>query len=224
MLLCASGATLLPYRRRNGRTLTTTGAGVRARSAHLAMQMRHLRILLYAGAVLLALTALRGKTNFDWAMDYLPPLWALDDKTPEWQAATAFHGLLKNLALNNITGVGVMNTLVLSALYVPAALVLQKRAARLANEAARIEKLKAAEAARAVQAAKAAKASEPAEDVKAEGARKEAEPEKKKFDREEWMKSRGLAFPFKEQLTRIAALISPLLAGPVAELLSFVKG
>lgn len=62
--------------------------------------------------------------------------------------------------------------------------------------------------------------------VEKEDAKKDSKSgeKKKQPDPEEWMRAHGLSFPLKEHLTRIAALLSPLLAGPVSELLSFLKG
>lgn len=216
-LLCASGATLAPYAPSRAEPAAT--ADVDGRAERLSMQMRHLRLILYVGALMLALTALRGKTNFDWSLEYLPPLWSLAEHKPELQAATAFYAKFHGLALNNITAVGVLNTLLLTALYVPAALVLQKRAAELALDAERAEKAAAdAKAAAAAAAATRRRSRDADSDAR-------VEPEKKKgFDRDEWLKAHGLAFPLKEQLARVAALLSPLLAGPVSELLSLLKG
>jgi hypothetical protein len=217
MLLCASGATLLPFGRRHPSMARLARAEVDARTKYLAMQMRHLRLLLYTGAAVLALTALRGKTNFNWALDYLPPLWALKEKSPEWLAASAFYGKLNGLALNNITGVSVLNTLLLVALYVPAAYVLQGRANRLSAVAVRLED------ARAATRRAGAEVEEKAESQEAKKG-PEREGERKRTKRDEWLRAHDLSFPYKEHLTRVLALLSPLLAGPVSELLSLLKG
>jgi hypothetical protein len=220
-LLCASGATLLPYNLRSAdEKPSLTKEEVEDRAKYLAMQTRNLRLILYVGALLLALTALRGKTNFDWALEYLPPLWALPEKSAELQAATAFYAKLRSLALNNITATGVMNTLLLAAVYVPAALVLQSRAGELADEAMSLESTKATDEGQSEAQVQPGK-----EEEERKGDKREEKPRgEKPPDREEWLKAHGLAFPLKEQLTRIAALISPLLAGPIAELLSLLKG
>lgn len=200
-LLCASGATLVSYRRWNGDTADE--------AKYLAMQMRHLRMVLYSGALLLALTALRQKAEFDLALGYLPPLWPLADAKTELQTAAAFYGELRKIAMNNVTAVGVMNTLLLAALYVPAALVIRKRADDLSERVVR-EQAAGAEGAKAAEEAKAREGAEPGE-------------KKKQPGREEWLKSYGLAFPLQENLARVAAILAPLLAGPVSELFSFLK-
>jgi hypothetical protein len=39
----------------------------------------------------------------------------------------------------------------------------------------------------------------------------------------QWLNSRGLMFPFKEQIPKVIAVLSPLLAGPIGELLNIFK-
>ena len=47
---------------------------------------------------------------------------------------------------------------------------------------------------------------------------------KQALSRESWIANHGLAFQFKEQLVRMAAVLGPLLAGPVGDLLIRFKG
>jgi hypothetical protein len=211
-LFCASGATLLPYCPWDAGAGPRSKAEIERHAVYYADQMRHLRLILYVGAVVLAVTVLRARANLKWALDYLPPLAVFAEKSAELLTAKLMYERLESFVTNTVTSVGVMNTLILAALYVPAALILQMRAGDLAEEALVAEPQEPAP--------------EEPEERKAGAATQEpgVEPKKKAPDREEWLKSRGLSFPLKENLGRIAAILSPLLAGPVSDLLLFLKG
>jgi hypothetical protein len=90
--------------------------------------------------------------------------------------------VVKRLFSVNISVQAMINTLILVAVYLPAAFVLRRRAERLADEKF--------------------------------GEGKGTLPE-----REKWMQNRGLALSTSEYLPRVAALLAPLLAGPIGDLI-----
>lgn len=137
--------------------------------AALAGRMRLLRTLLFVGAAALVVSVVRLSVTLNWGGSFLPAA-----ETPEGKnASTLITGI--------VSALGVYYTLLLAAVYVPAALVLRGRAYSLAV------------------------AQEPA-------------PEK----RGEWLKARGLALTLPEYLPRILAILSPILVGPVADLIKGV--
>ena len=205
-MLCASGATLLPDRRK--------ASAAEDKARNLAAKMRYLRLLLYVGAFMLAAGALRGRLNQDWALSYLPPLAAFEGATEQKLAASLIYGRLKTIGSNTVTSVAFLNTLLLAAIYVPAALVLQRRADNLFETTS--------QASRAEMASGDAETKKGVEGKPAKSGDKSGD--KPTSGREEWMKEHGLSFPLKDHLGRVAAILSPLLAGPLGDLLSFVKG
>lgn len=220
-LLCASGAVLLSGSRAGGEN----GPPERTASeevSHLVRQMRDLRLLLYAGAVALVITTLRARMSFKWALDYLPPLTLLGKEGNLPLAAAVVYQRLESLVSNVVTSVAVLNSLLLAAVYVPATLILQKRAEDVTTEVLTDEKAHVADAL-AAEAAEAKSRLPPAWLVPHTAVERPEKPRREAPAREEWMKARGLSFPLKEHLGRIAAILSPLLAGPVAELLLLLK-
>lgn len=213
-LMCASGATLLPYRPRPGEP-ESAGDELESRARYYAAQMSHLRLLLYVGAVALAVVTLRARLNFTWALEYLPPLAVFAEKSAELLAARLLYERLDNIVANTATSLGILNTVVLAAIYVPAALILRERANDLAAE--RVKAAAASAAAAPPDAAWGALVGDL--DSGGGGARRPPPPP----GREEWLKARGLAFPLKEHLGRVAVILSPLLTGPISELLIFLK-
>jgi hypothetical protein len=98
----------------------------------VAVQYGHLTLILYAGTALLILATLRVNALLHWSLDFLqPPPWLPDAAGKE--ALFIYRGV-EGLVSNLVTSVGAFGTLLLAALYVPAGLVLNARAARLAPE------------------------------------------------------------------------------------------
>ena len=192
-LVVASGLTLLRSREliETGMTGKKLTAETIDKSAHYtAMQIKHQRAILYAGALLLVIITFRQNVTLRWALDYLQPPAHLE-KSPGFGLAKFLFQRLEILVSSIVMGTGVLNTLLLAGLYVPAALVLQRRAIRLSRLAVAPEK----------------------------GAR-DAPISK---EQTEWMERHGLDFPLRDQLPKVAAILSPLLAGPMGQLLSFLK-
>lgn len=217
-LLCASAATLVPFCPRHAGAAPVSELEAERQAEYLAARMRHLRLILYVGALALVVTLARTNLNFRWSLDYLPPLDLFPEKSAELAAAKLVYQRLENVVTNMLTGNAIMNMIVLASLYVPAALVLQARAKTLSERAARLELLAPAHG-------RQAEDDEEQEGVAPDskgGAQAKDAP--KAPSPEEWMRARGLAFPLKEHLKQIAAILSPLLAGPAAELLGFLKG
>ena len=211
-LLVASCLNLAPFRKENALSLPvkTERKAIEEKSMeleaqHIVVRLRYLHLLLYVGAVVLAIATLRQKLMFKWSLDYLPPVAAFGEKNPALLGIKLIYERLDALATSNVTAGGILNTMILAAIYLPAALVLQKRARDLSFRAVNSRR-----------------------NVTVVG--EESQPEANREDDEEtpaneddWMKARGLTFPLKEQLPRIAAILSPLLAGPISELLVFFK-
>jgi hypothetical protein len=146
------------------------------RALELARRMRLLRTLLYFGTVLLVVVSLRFSAELLWSVDLLRA-W----RTSTSPEVDAHIKTVENLfSALNATAAG-LNTLLLASVYLPAALVLRRRAHVLAKQ-----KL-------------GADATLPA--------------------RDEWLKKQGLLLSFSEQLPRFAAILAPLLAGPVGDLI-----
>ena len=163
-------------------------------SRYTTMQMKHLRIILYIGAVLLVIITFQQNVTLRWALAYLQPPPSAKDVS-----GFAFHSFLfqrlEILVTNIVSSVGIMNSVLLAALYVPVAWVLHRRALRLSWLA--------------IHGAK-----------RSREAGKETSPTK---EQTEWMERQGLTFPLKDQLPKIAAILSPLLAGPLGQLLNSFK-
>ena len=124
-------------------------------------QIRYLRMMLYFGSALLIIATLRLSTILHWTLDYLQP-------QPSMAGDKEVSFLINNLSgiiSGVVTSMGAFYTLLLAAIFVPAALILNNRA----------------------------------------------------------KESVEIVSPLSEQLLRLAAIIGPLLAGPIGELLSRFK-
>jgi hypothetical protein len=124
-------------------------------------QIRYLRMMLYFGSALLIIATLRLRTILHWTLDYLQP-------HPSMAGDKEVSFLINNLSgiiSGVVTSMGAFYTLLLAAIFVPAALILNNRA----------------------------------------------------------KESVEIVSPLSEQLLRLAAIIGPLLAGPIGELLSRFK-
>jgi hypothetical protein len=139
--------------------------------ALLSRRLWLLRRVLYAGAAALVVSVVRLSVTLNWGGNFLPA-----PETPEGKAVST-------LITGIVNALGIYYTLLLAAVYVPAALVLRGRVQAL---------------------------------VVASG----VPPEK----REEFLKARGLALSYAQYLPRLVAILSPLLAGPFAELLKTLLG
>lgn len=96
----------------------------------VAVQYEHLTLVLYAGTALLILATLRVNALLHWSLNFLqPPPWLADDAGKE--ALFIYKGV-EGLVTNLVTSVGAFGTLLLAAIYLPAALVLNARAAQTA--------------------------------------------------------------------------------------------
>jgi hypothetical protein len=136
----------------------------KSRLDQLVSRRRYLRLVLYAGTIVLVIGIMRIRVLLDWLLTYsLPPTLqaSVDD----------FHKVL-------ISSLGVFYTLLLVAVYVPARFIIINRAQSLPGAV-------------------------------------EAELQTEGF-------SSTSTLTFKEFLPRIAALLAPLLVGPVAELIKTV--
>jgi hypothetical protein len=120
-----------------------------------------LRPVLYVGAATLAIAVLRLSATFGWAASYVP-------------ADTELGRAVSSLVAGIVGSLGISFTLLMSGLYLPAALLLRARVKALAAT---------------------------------------------KPDPEAWLTSRGLTLSFPQYLPRVIALLTPLLAGPVGDLL-----
>jgi hypothetical protein len=184
-LVIASSATLLPIGK---------SASIEEYAYYTRRQTRNLQSVLYAGAVVLVITTFRQNITLRWALDYLQPPELLNQLVG-FSVARYLMGRLEVVVSNIVTGTGIMNTLLLTGLYVPAALVLQNRVRGLARLAVQREKA-VPEAGLDVPLTK---------------------------EQTEWIAQHDLALPLKEQLPKIVAILSPMLAGPVGQLLNFLK-
>lgn len=144
------------------------------RPAELARRIDALRLLLYTGTAALVTTVLRVSMTFRWGLSHLP-----SGENVETGTAAAVK-VLQNFTSAFVSTQSASYTLFLAAVYVPALLVLSRRAEVLA------------------------------------GVRRPA-PE-----REEWLKTRGLAASLSEHLPRIVAILGPFLAGPLGDLIGFL--
>lgn len=183
----AAAATLWPVRELEASATSNNMRTIDDGAKYLALQMRHLRLLLYVGAILLVVITFRHRMTLNWALEYLRPMPLLESY-PAYKYANVIFAHLETLTSNIVLATSVLNTLLLAVLYVPSALFLQRRAHALSRLAASSEQ-KVGDA--------------PWQD--------------------EWLNSKHLIFPFKEQLPRVIAILSPLLAGPLGELLNFFR-
>jgi hypothetical protein len=197
-LLFASAFTLLPlYETKEGSAKYGKQAleGLASAARYTAMQMKHLRAILYIGAILLVVISFQQNVILRWALDYLQPPPQLE-KDPMFALNKFLFQRLEVLVSNLITGTGILNTLLLAGIYVPSALVLQRRAVVLSRLATGTEKRDHDEMSSDHVSTK---------------------------EETEWMEKHGLRFLLREQLPKIAAILSPLLAGPIGQLLNFFK-
>jgi hypothetical protein len=142
--------------------------------AQLSQQQRQLRFILYAGTITLIFSTLRLSALLHWALYYLQPPPGLPDAAADAMSASAkdadlVYRSLDNLVTTIVTGLGAFYTLLLASVYVPAVLVLNRRAADLPVP--------------------------------------EGQP------------AADRTIPLHQDLLRLAAILGPLLAGPVGELL-----
>jgi len=107
-LLIATCATLRPSQD------VSNGTSFPGRMKQLSTRMKTLRIILYAGTLLLITAILLKKAIYQWALAYTPQDDALE--------------IARNFVASLLTLEGGFYTLVLAAAYLPAALVLQRRA------------------------------------------------------------------------------------------------
>lgn len=148
--------------------------------AEIAGRMSYLRALLYVGMIALVVSILRMTALFHWALAFLPS--PDDDRAAQ---------LIARVTSNVTSGEAAAYTLLLAAIYVPAAFVLRRRArALIPPEKVRVKK---------------------SQDGK----------EGKVQSGEEWLEEHGLtvAGSLQEILPKLAAILAPLLVGSVGELL-----
>jgi hypothetical protein len=143
----------------------------RRREADLARRLNLLRLLLYVGAASLVAYILRMSFTMNWAMLHVAPALEKD------AAASVVANTMGSFASAFVTTQAGATTLLLAATYVPAVLVLRRRAEALVG--------------------------------------RRLAPQ----EREEWLKTRGLSASLSEYLPRLAAILGPLLAGPLGDLL-----
>jgi hypothetical protein len=132
---------------------------------HLSARMSNLRAILYAGTLMLVSGVVLMRSLFNWSKAFIP----------QTKESIEITEIFTSEVLSADAG---FYTLILAAVYLPAAFILQARARSLTI-----------------------------------GTIEEAE-------REKILKESNLTFSFTESLPRIAAILAPLLAGPVGELLS----
>ncbi len=146
--------------------------------AEIARRMSYLRALLYVGMIALVASVLRLTALFHWALSFLPS----DDRAAP---------LVARVTSNVTSGEAAAYTLLLAAIYVPAALVLRHRALSLVPpKEKRVRKSK---------------------DGK----------EERTLSGDEWLEENGLSVTGspKEILPKPAAILAPLLVGSVGDLL-----
>jgi hypothetical protein len=122
-----------------------------------------LRYVLYVGGALLAIAVLQLSTRLGWGASYLP-------------AGSGITPSVNSLVTGILNSMGSFYALLMAAVYVPAALVLQSRVKQLAAREA---------------------------------------PD----DPNTWLTTNGFSLSFSQYLPRIVALLGPMLAGPIGELL-----
>jgi hypothetical protein len=124
---------------------------------HLQQQMRSLLFILYTGAVFLVLAILRLSAILHWSVAYLQPM-------ADHKVALFLFENLNAVTTGIVTTMGSLYTLVLAAIYLPAAIILNLQS-----------------------------------------------------------KKKDVTLPISVHLLHLAAILGPLLAGPVGELLSRLK-
>jgi hypothetical protein len=129
-------------------------------STLLKKQTSLLCMMLYIGSFVLIVSTLRLRTILNWSLEFLQPYPGAESK----ELPFILNGL-KSYISNLTTLMGLFYTLILAAIFVPAALILKKRAGDQA----------------------------------------------------------GLVTPLSEQLLRLAAMVGPLLAGPIGEIVGRIK-
>jgi hypothetical protein len=92
----------------------------------LSRRMQLLRYLLYMGAVLLVIGVLRLSTTLNWGASFIP-------------SESATGKLLGILIPGIVSSLGTYYTLLMAAMYLPAALILRARARELVNENVEVE-------------------------------------------------------------------------------------
>jgi len=130
----------------------------------IAEQMRDVRAVLYVGTVQLVTGVIRMSAVSLWTLAYVAP--------GAWPAVKSFDAVVVFIT-------GGFYTLVLIAIYLPAALILAARAR------AEVSKL----------------------------------PAVSSYQRDRMLRQKGLSMSFKNMVPRLIALLAPLLAGPLGELL-----
>lgn len=146
--------------------------------AEIATRMSYLRALLYVGMVALVVSVLRLTALFHWALSFLPS----DDRAAR---------LVARVTSNVTSGEAAAYTLLLAAIYVPAALVLRRRARALIPP--QKERLR----------------------------RSKDGKDEKMLSGDEWLEENGLSVTgsLKDILPKLAAILAPLLVGSVGDLL-----
>ncbi|HWS90857.1 MAG TPA: hypothetical protein VN282_28055 [Pyrinomonadaceae bacterium] len=186
LLACASATTLVfPANVRNFPAGRDERAVRRLALRRLGSQAASLRLILYAGTSFLVVATLRLSSLLHWGLSYLQP-------TPSNAKDAAFvYKNIYGMVTSVVTAQGAFYTLLLISVYVPAALVINRRAH-----------------AYYVPARKAPSERKPESEGEEEKASAGAPP---------------YALPVSQQLLRIAAILGPLLAGPLGELLGSLK-
>lgn len=175
-LVCASCAILVPrspiesklsnLNESNSEASASDEAILNSRLDLISEQMKDLRIVLYIGTFLLIAGSLRMSALAQWSVAYI--------------SSNAVEAA-QTLNTSAIAVTGGFNTLILAAVYLPAAYILQRRAQLfIKNSSLEIE------------------------------------------EKEKRLKDRELTFNFRESLPRLAAILGPLLAGPIGDLVKFI--
>ena len=138
-------------------------AAVLAEQEDLRRRQELLRYVLYVGGALLAIAVLRFSLTLSWGASFLPP---------DSEMGRSVNSLVTGI----VNSMGTFYAVLMGAVYIPAALVLQSRAKRLAVRAA---------------------------------------PD----DPNGWLTKNGFSLSISEYLPRLIALLGPMLAGPLGELL-----
>lgn len=140
-------------------TVLSSQAGPEGQTVHLKQQMRHLSLILTVGSVFLIIAVLRVSTILHLSLEYLQVPPSIDMKPSQYVFKS-----IEDLVSVVLTGLGSSYTILLSLLYLPAALLLNSRS-----------------------------------------------------------RSEEIALPIAEQLLRLAAILGPLLVGPVGKVLGDLK-
>ncbi len=157
---------------------------------------------------MLIVANLRLSALLHWALYYLQLPPGLVDAKAEAVAkdAASIYRNLDKLVTTIITSLGAFHSLLLAGIYIPAAFVLNRRATELHAQPVKQARPQPAGAHNALQL------NETQDDpqlVEAPGAPRPTAPKQ--------------AIPLSEHLLKLAALLGPLLAGPIGELLGRLK-